>query len=53
MGFEQFLNKSEFLLKRLNSRYNECDSPNGHKEPDIGNNYCNYCHRHLIFETKF
>ncbi|MBU4069770.1 MAG: hypothetical protein KJ646_02200 [Nanoarchaeota archaeon] len=52
MSFEQFLNKSGFLSKRLNSIYLECEGSQGHKEPDIENNYCNYCHRHLVFETE-
>jgi len=52
MSFKQFLNKLEFLSKRLNSRYNECGGSQGHKEPDIKKNYCNYCHKHLIFKTE-
>ena len=51
MSLKQFLNKSEFLSRELNSRYDECDSPNGHKKPDVKNNCCKHCYRRLEYIT--
>lgn len=34
----------------LNQRYNECDK-NGHRKIDEASSMCNYCYRHLSYET--
>ena len=51
MSLKQFLNRLECLSSELNSRYSECDSSGGHKSPDVKNNYCNHCYRHLEYKA--
>ncbi|MFH1521669.1 MAG: hypothetical protein ABIF18_01795 [archaeon] len=51
MDFKQSLIGSENSIKKLKLRYNECDSPQGHRELDTTNNYCHHCHRHLKYAT--
>jgi len=46
----QYLNGIDQVRPILDSRYEECDSQ-GHKEPDVENNNCGYCFRHLRYET--
>jgi len=36
------------LLNLLSQGYYECNSK-GHLKPDVKNNFCNYCYRHLDY----
>lgn len=51
MRFKQSSLGSEHLSRKLEYRINKCKACGKHRNVDVENNRCNYCHQRLKYKT--